>query len=297
MRTVFRDVIIIRGGKRRTYHHQGQGLFVVRPGGYKLNATDVFCSCLGFKFRPYPDKICGHLRDIALRFTLTDLLVSPLFPVEPTRYRPQFRAISNWTIRSWQRFLDKREQWYWSIKRDGIRVLLKIEGAEIRVYTRGGLRSLAVEAALQEYVPVSLWGSLHNLEGELCTPAASTTANDVQTRILHARRPVQYNRDLKIYILDVFSPQDPNTPFSQRYTRAQAAGNLCRLDFIEQHPVTWTSPIQVVQQLDEVQGQGHEGLVFQRKAQPYSGGYYRSVTNNFKVKTRISIGEGSPNSG
>lgn len=277
-------IAVNRGGQARSYTRSGGDTFTVHPGGYSLDLGAFSCSCLGFKYKKYPDKTCGHLRDVAEALGRGNLLTSPLFQVHSTPFRPALRLFCNRVPPCWSKILAHREQWLWSTKRDGVRVLLVVDDGAIQVFTRGGLLLTGVGTALQHHVPRATRHQLHWVEGELCTPHAGTTAAQVQSTVLHARRALQYQTDFCLYILDLYRPNDSTTPFTTRYRRAQKVSRACGLHLLEQHPVFWTTAEEVLQHLRFTLELQHEGLVFQRKAHVYAGGPSRSLKNNFKVK-------------
>lgn len=245
---------------------------------HKVNIDKIHCSCFAYKKAEYPDKICVHLRDVARHFRINELLRSPLYLVVSTHERVPFRELSNAkTTMTSQWIAEAGNNWLVSRKHDGVRFLWKTSG---EILTRNGLRLLHVERALrdaQKTVP------REPLEGELTLVTREqkrTTSEQVQRHVLHATRPLKYNEDFELYVLDVFEGQGG---FNERISRAKAEAHKCGVAFIDQQPLPSTIA-QLHNLLQTEISEGGEGLVLQHGSETYQAGKRSSSKCSLKLK-------------
>lgn len=251
---------------------------------HSISVESAYCTCKAYARALYPDKRCVHVRDVANHFELRKWLRSPMYLIIATKERILFRALSNARVRITQSWFDSAvtrfkgaEGWFYSNKRDGVRVLLRPDGT---VLTRNGLRLVGVERALrraQQQLPN------FEVECELTTENERTTsAARVQREVMHSTNLVEYGKQFLLWAFDVYC--DEGT-FAQRTELARSEAARCGWKHAEQRALEeLRDAAELRTVLRNVLEAQHEGLVLQRGSELYVRGKRSRSIYNFKLK-------------
>ncbi len=256
---------------------------VLQAGPYRVDLAKRTCTCLAFLKGAGPTPLyrrsCKHLDQYSLVLPehTTDLM--SFVP-----HRVPFQLFGN---RIPKQFRLPTDQWYWSLKYDGIRVGLHATGF--------GTTQHGLCLDLRSLLPPT-WTQLAATVGGTLT-LGSDIVFDAELVPVRARQPPRLGHNVTMEILHqntltgleirIFDIVAPACPFQLRYE------TLCRVPafqpmLVEQHALDTCAPACLLAVLTDHLAAGHEGLVLRQKKQHYMCGQ-RTGAHAFKLKSVAAL--------
>jgi ATP-dependent DNA ligase len=244
---------------------------------YAVDVVQNFCPCLAFRYQRKPNHLrdCKHLKQVrGFPLPISSLTESAwlTYPIKKKiqNLHPKFHLISEIIPRLKQTIL---EQFYWSIKYDGIRLALSKDGG----HTRNG-----VKVHFHTSVFDISEGDIYDVE-LISVEKEKVSHHDRVWNILNGPRTEASKMLLDIRIFDVLQIAGvPTTTLSFKDRYAYLCRTVPSALVVAQTPVeTWKK---LCQELSEVLDKNGEGLVVRSENGMYLQDKRRN-TNAFKMKS------------